>query len=113
MFSISVTRRAGCSPARPSTPRPSPGSRRSTPGRRRGSGTSPLGPKNAWTWVDVAFSGAVAASFGDAGRFGVSREEARALPSFSTRSERVLYEASLDDLGAADPGRRRRAADGL
>ncbi|HEX9289155.1 MAG TPA: PBS lyase, partial [Anaeromyxobacteraceae bacterium] len=56
---------------------------------------------------------AMASSFGDAGRFGVSREEARALPSFSTRSERVLYEASLDDLGAADPGRRRRAADGL
>jgi len=56
---------------------------------------------------------AMASSFGDAGRFGVSREEARALPSFSTRSERVLYEASLDDLGAADAGRRRRAADGL
>jgi HEAT repeats len=56
---------------------------------------------------------AMANSFGEAGRFGISRDEARSLQSFSTRSERVLYEASLDDLSAADPGRRRRAADGL
>ena len=56
---------------------------------------------------------ALAVRFEAAGRIGVSREEARALPSFSTRSERVLFEASLEDLGAADPGARRRAADGL
>jgi hypothetical protein len=55
---------------------------------------------------------ALATRFEEAGRIGLPRE-ARALPSFSTRSERVLYEASLDDLGAADPGVRRRAADGL
>jgi len=55
----------------------------------------------------------LATRFEAAGRIGVSREEARALPIFSTRSERVLFEASLDDLGADDPAARRRAADGL
>ncbi len=56
---------------------------------------------------------ALATRFEAAGRIGVSREQARSLPTFSTRSERVLFEASLDDLGSADPGARRRAADGL
>jgi hypothetical protein len=56
---------------------------------------------------------ALATRFEAAGRIGVSREQARSLPTFTTRSERVLYEVSLDDLGATDPGARRRAADGL
>jgi hypothetical protein len=54
---------------------------------------------------------ALATRFEEAGRIGVSREQARALtPAFATRSERALYEASLDDLSAEDPGARKRAA---
>ncbi len=57
---------------------------------------------------------AMADHFEAAGRFGVSQEQARALkPAFSTRSERALYEASLDDLASRDPAARRRAADCL
>jgi len=55
----------------------------------------------------------VASRFEEAGRIGVTREQVGALPAFSTRSERVLFEASLDDLGASDKGVRRRAAEGL
>lgn len=56
----------------------------------------------------------LALRFESDGRFGVKREDLRAAtPTFSTRSERALYEASLDDLGSGDPGTRRRAADGL
>jgi hypothetical protein len=54
---------------------------------------------------------ALASRFEEAGRIGVSREQARALsPAFTTRSERILYEASLDDLSANDPSARKRAA---
>ncbi len=56
---------------------------------------------------------ALAGRFLEAHRIGLSREEERRVPAFSTRSERALYEASLDDLAASDPGVRRRAADGL
>ena len=60
----------------------------------------------------VAIS-AMATAFEQSGRITVSHAEARALPRFSTRSERALYESCLDDLGARDPSVRRRAADGL
>ena len=56
---------------------------------------------------------AMATAFEQSGRITVSHAEARALPRFSTRSERALYESCLDDLGARDPSVRRRAADGL
>jgi hypothetical protein len=56
----------------------------------------------------------LAARFEDAGRIGLTREDAsrmeRALP---TRAERSLYEASMDDLASADPRNRRRAAEAL
>jgi len=63
--------------------------------------------------VPAAKVSAVATRFEEAGRIEVTRAEVDALPAFTTRSERVLFEASLDDLGAEDPGVRRRAADGL
>ncbi|HYS79499.1 MAG TPA: HEAT repeat domain-containing protein [Anaeromyxobacteraceae bacterium] len=56
---------------------------------------------------------AIAARMERSGRITVTREDARALPSFPTRSERALYETCLDDLAARDPAQRRRAADGL
>jgi HEAT repeat protein len=56
---------------------------------------------------------AMATAFEQSGRITVSAAEARALPSFATRSERALYESCLDDLAARDPAVRRRAADGL
>ena len=56
---------------------------------------------------------AIAARMEMSGRITVTREDARALPSFPTRSERALYETCLDDLAARDPAARRRAADGL
>jgi hypothetical protein len=77
-------------------------------------GEAPVAPPPAPRAASVAAPvPALAERFEAAGRFGVSREQARALPSFSTRSERALYEASLDDLAASDPATRRRAADGL
>ena len=56
---------------------------------------------------------AMADRFQAEGRIGVTREQVDALPSFTTRSERALFQRSLDDLAATDPGTRRRAADGL
>ncbi|HEX7487319.1 MAG TPA: hypothetical protein VF341_00305, partial [Anaeromyxobacteraceae bacterium] len=56
---------------------------------------------------------AIAARMERSGRITVTREDARTLPSFPTRSERALYETCLDDLAARDPAARRRAADGL
>ncbi|HTP28494.1 MAG TPA: HEAT repeat domain-containing protein [Anaeromyxobacteraceae bacterium] len=55
----------------------------------------------------------IASRFEAAGRIGLSPEEAAALPSFSTRTERVLYETALADLGSPDAAIRRRAANGL
>ncbi len=63
--------------------------------------------------VTPAAVSALATRFEAAGRIGVSHAAACALPTFATRSERALFQASLDDLGAADPAARRRAADGL
>ncbi len=56
----------------------------------------------------------MAARFEDTGRLGVARREAaRMKDQLATRAERSLYETSMDDLAAADSGRRRRAADCL
>jgi hypothetical protein len=56
----------------------------------------------------------LATRMGAQGRLGVAPGDARALsPAFTTRSERALYERSLDDLASSDADARRRAADCL
>ena len=57
---------------------------------------------------------AVAARFAAQGRVGISGRDADALRGqLATHADRALYERSLDDLGAPDPGRRLRAVRAL
>ncbi|HZZ83905.1 MAG TPA: HEAT repeat domain-containing protein [Anaeromyxobacteraceae bacterium] len=56
----------------------------------------------------------LAARFEQEGRTAVTAVDARALETtLSTRADRALYEASMDDLASADAGARRRAAECL
>jgi len=57
---------------------------------------------------------AMAARFASDGRVGVSGKDAAALRGqLATHADRALYERSLDDLSASDPGRRLRAVRAL
>ncbi|MFT3912543.1 MAG: HEAT repeat domain-containing protein [Anaeromyxobacteraceae bacterium] len=57
---------------------------------------------------------AVAARFASEGRVGLSGKDAEALRGqLATHADRALYERSMDDLSAADPGRRLRAVRAL
>jgi HEAT repeat protein len=57
---------------------------------------------------------ALAARFATDGRVGVSAKDAEALRGqLTTHADRALYERSLDDLSASDPGRRLRAVRAL
>jgi HEAT repeat protein len=55
----------------------------------------------------------IAQRFEESGRIGLPPHARTLANGLVTRSERALYESALDDLAAADPGTRRRAAERL
>ena len=64
--------------------------------------------------VPAATVAELARSFEQSGRVGLSAQDTGRLKDvLATRADRALYERSLDDLGAPDPGRRVRAVRAL